>query len=377
MKTAILSCFHPFRGGIAQFNASLVQELGKGHEVRAFNFTRQYPSFLFPGKTQYVTPQDEAAAVESTPLLDTVNPFSWAAAAREIRRWNPDVLLVRYWMSYFAPSLGYVARHQAPHCKTVGILDNVIPHERHFFDRPLTSYFLNSLDGAVTLCSEVEKDLRTFSKDLPCTVLNHPVYSHFGSRMPRKEALEALGIDDDSRHNLLFFGLIREYKGLDILIRAFDLLGDGYRLIIAGEPYGSFDRYADLIARCRFREHILLFPEYIRDSQVKKYFSAADLTVLPYRTATQSGIGAISCHFEVPMIVTDVGGLKETIADKGLGTACRECTPECVADAVREYFDNPRLKDKYAAYMKEENRRLSWNGFCKGLIDFVDSIEKR
>lgn len=377
MKTAILSCFHPFRGGIAQFNASLVQELGRQHEVRAFNFTRQYPSFLFPGKTQYVTSRDEAVAVESTALLDTANPFSWDRAAREIRRWNPDVLLVRYWMSYFAPSLGRVARLQAPGCKTIGILDNVIPHERHFFDRPLTSYFLNSLDGAVTLCSEVEKDLRTFRSDIPCIVLHHPVYSHFGNRIPRRQAMQALGLEDDSRHNLLFFGLIREYKGLDVLIRAFELLGDGYRLIIAGEPYGSFDKYAELISHSRFRSQIKVFPEYIRDSEVKNFFSAADLTVLPYRSATQSGIGAISCHFEVPMVVTDVGGLKETIADHGLGTVCRECTPECVAEAVQAYFSNPSLKESYSVSMKEENQRLSWNRFCKGLVEFVDSIKKK
>jgi len=376
LKTAILSCFHPFRGGIAQFNASLAEELGREHEVRAYNFTRQYPSFLFPGRTQYVTPQDEAVPVESEALLDTVGPLSWRKTASAIRRWNPDALILRYWMPYFAPSLGYVARHLSPHSKVIGILDNVIPHERHFFDRALTSYFIASLDGAVTLCSEVARDLESFRADIPHRVLHHPVYSHFGGRIPRKEALEALGIEDDSSRNLLFFGLIREYKGLDVLIRSFGLLGEGYRLIIAGEPYGSFDRYRRLIEESPYASRIHVFPEYIRDSQVKLYFSAADLTVLPYRSATQSGIGAISCHFGVPMVVTDVGGLRETVADKGLGMVCPECSPESVAGAVRTYFGEPSLKERFASCIREENIRLSWNRFCKELVGFIESIKK-
>lgn len=374
MKTAILSCFHPFRGGIAQFNASLAQELGRTHELRAFNFKRQYPSLLFPGKSQYVGERDEASPVQSTPVLDTANPLGWGRAAREIRTWDPDVLLMRYWMPYFAPSLGYVARHQNPRCKKVAILDNVVPHEQHFFDRPLTSRFLGSLDGAVVLCKEVGQDLLSFTGSLPHVVLHHPVYTHFGQRVSREEALKELGLEDSPKHTLMFFGLIREYKGLDILLKAFELLGSGYRLIVAGEPYGSFEPYRKLIDASSHKEDISLYPEFIPDSRVKYFFSAADLAVLPYRSATQSGISSVSCHFGVPMVVSDVGGLKETIADKKLGLVCGEATPENVADAVRQYFATPSLKEIFAEAMDRENKRLSWNGFCKGLTDFVESL---
>ena len=251
MRIAILSCFYPFRGGIAQFNANLFEELGREHDVRAFNFTRQYPTILFPGKTQKVTPEDEAVPIESEALLDTVNPFSWSVTARRIASFKPDVLILRYWMSWFAPSLGSVGRKlkkALPECKVVAILDNVIPHEPHFFDRSFTSWFLKGTDGCVTMCAEVEQDLLRLSPDKKHIVLHHPVYSHFGQRLERSEAVKRLGIKSDNSRNLLFFGLIRDYKGLDVLIRAFSLLDDGdYNLVIAGEPYGSFDKYQALI----------------------------------------------------------------------------------------------------------------------------------
>ena len=375
MKIAVLSCFYPFRGGIAQFNANLISELGRVHEVRAFNFTRQYPNLLFPGKTQYVTPEDEAVPVESKALLDTANPFSWGRTAREIASWKPDVLIMRYWMSWFAPSLGSVARKMPRGCRTIGILDNVIPHEPHFFDRPFTSWFLKSLDGCVTLCGEVASDLLKIRPEARYTVLPHPVYNHFGSRLEKAEAEQLLGIPNkEGSRNLLFFGLIREYKGLDILLRALRLLDSRYRLIIAGEPYGSFEKYQALIDADPDPSRIFLYPQYIRDSKVKKYFSAADLTVLPYRSATQSGISAVSNHFELPMVVTDVGGLKETIGDRGTGLVCKECTPECVAAAIERYFEEPELRESMVENIKKENERLSWNRFCKNLVEFIDSL---
>lgn len=375
MKIAILSCFHPYRGGIAQFNANLFNELGKNNIVRAFNFSRQYPEFLFPGKTQFVTSDDEAVSIKSTSLLDTANPFSWPKAASEIRKWRPDVLIVRYWMSYFAPSLGYVCRHMNPECKVIGILDNVISHERHFWDTPLTRRFIKSLDASVTLCNEVASDLHNMVPDAVCKVLNHPVYNHFGSRMPRKDAEEELGLQHGKR-NILFFGLIREYKGLDILIKAFSELDDNYQLIIAGEPYGSFQPYRELIDGSGTGGRIRCFTDYVKDSDVRKFFSSADLTVLPYRSATQSGVSSISHHFEIPMIVTDVGGLKETIGDTGTGLVCDHCTPEEIAGMIRHYFSSPSVKERCIDNIREENRRLSWDGFCNSLTEFIRTIEK-
>jgi len=371
LRIAVLSCFYPYRGGIAQFNASLYVELGKEHAVRAFNFKRQYPSILFPGKTQYVTPEDEAVPIESEALLDTVNPFSWIRTASAIRKWNPDVLILRYWMPWFAPSLGFVARRMKPSCKVIAILDNVIPHERHWFDPLLTRYFLSGTDKCVTLCKEVGADLLAISPGKPHTVIPHPVYSHFGEKMDRDRALTELGMDPGLK-SILFFGLIRDYKGLDILLKAFDKLGPGYQLIIAGEPYGSFDKYRKLIDGNSGKEHIKVFPKYIRDSEVKAYFSAADVTVLPYRSATQSGISSISYHFEVPMIVTDVGGLKETIGDRGTGMVIPSCEPEQVASAIRLYFSDQHLKDNYIEAIRREKQRLGWGSFARRLTEFTN-----
>lgn len=373
MKIAILSCFYPFRGGISQFNACLFQELGKDFDVKAFNFSRQYPDFLFPGKTQLVTPQDEAVPIESKALLDTANPFTWGSTARAIRKWDPDILVLRYWMSYFAPSLGFVASRMKKTCKVIAVVDNAIPHERHFFDAPLTKYFLKRVNGCIAMCSEVESDIKHLNPSAKCTIIPHPLYSHFGEKLPRDIAEKGLGLKPGCK-NILFFGLIREYKGLDILLEAFRDLPEDYQLIIAGEPYGSFDKYQSIIDSCSGKNRIHLFPEYIRDSQVKNYFSAADVTVLPYRSATQSGISAISYHFEVPMIVTNVGGLQETVGDKGTGIVAERPAPDCIKKEILAYFADKTVKEKCISGIRREKERLSWYNYCKELIQFANKL---
>lgn len=373
MRIAILSCFYPYRGGISQFNANILNELGRQHTVKAFNFKRQYPAFLFPGKTQFVTEDDQAVPVESESLLDTANPFTYLKTARAIEAWKPDLVIMRYWMSYFAPSLGFVARRLKKHCKVISILDNVIPHEPHFFDRPFTQYFLSGSSGSIVMCDEVLKDLRSIRDDLPCRVLPHPLYSHFGEKMDRAEAEKALGLQSGKK-NLLFFGLIRPYKGLDILLEAFRHLGDDYQLIVAGEPYGSFEPYQKIIDSLPGKDRIRLIPEYIRDADVKKYFSAADVSVLPYRSATQSGISSISYHFEVPMIVTAVGGLTQTVGDTGTGLVAPEATPECILREIRRYFESDELRQECIQHIRQEKDRLSWTRFCSELVAFAQSL---
>jgi glycosyltransferase involved in cell wall biosynthesis len=373
LKIAILSCFYPYRGGISQFNACLYGELSKTHDVKAFNFRRQYPEFLFPGKTQYVTADDEAVPVESVSLLDTANPFTYHSTYREIRDWKPDVLIVRYWMSYFAPSLGYITRKMKKHCKVISILDNVVPHEQHFFDTPLTRYFLKGSTGCVTLCDAVSKDLLRISPDARYTVIQHPLYSHFGEKKDRTEAEDKLGLVHGKK-NILFFGLIRTYKGLDILLEAFGMLPEDYQLIIAGEPYGSFDRYQEIIDRIPGKERISMNLKYIKDSEVTNYFSAADVAVLPYRSATQSGISSISYHFEVPMIVTDVGGLKETIGNRGTGLVASEGTPDTIRTEILRYFSDPRIKEECVRNIRLEKERLSWKTFARKLTDFIGQL---
>ena len=373
MKIAVLSCFYPYRGGISQFNACLYGELSKEHIVRAFNFKRQYPEFLFPGKTQFVTDDDEAVPVESTSLLDTANPFTYHSTYKAIRDWKPDVLIVRYWMSYFAPSLGYITRKMKKHCKVISILDNVIPHEPHFFDTPLTRYFLKGSTGSVTLCEAVAKDLLKIRAESRHTVIQHPLYSHFGKKIARKEAERKLGLAPGKK-NLLFFGLIRTYKGLDILLEAFGRLSDEYQLIIAGEPYGSFEKYQEIIDNLPNKDRIFMDLRYIKDSEVTDYFSAADLAVLPYRSATQSGISSVSYHFEVPMVVTDVGGLKETIGDRGTGLVASEGTPDAVRDEILKYFEDSSIREGCIAAIRQEKERLSWNTFARKLTDFIEAL---
>lgn len=375
MRIALLSCFHPFRGGISQFNASLYLELGKTHTVKAFNFKRQYPDFLFPGKTQYVTKDDDAVPIESEALLDTANPFTYGLTCKAILGWKPDLVIISYWMSYFAPSLGYISRRLKKHCKVISIMHNVIPHEPKFFDAPLTRYFLSGCTGNVTLCDEVAEDLGRLSPKARSVTLFHPIYGHFGEKLPREDAERLLGLAPGKK-NLLFFGLIRDYKGLDILLEAFGKLDEGYQLIVAGEPYGSFEKYQAIINASSAKDRIKLFTRYIKDSEVKDYFSAADLAVLPYRSATQSGISAVAYHFEVPMVVTDVGGLRQSIGDSGTGLVADRPDAECIAKEIRTFFSDENIRTLCVNSIRAEKERLSWKTFCRRLIDFSDNLYK-
>ena len=373
MKIAILSSFFPLRGGIAQFNAALYTELGKEHDVKAFNFSRQYPGILFPGKTQYVSEKDDTAKVTAEPVLDTANPFSYGKAARTIRKWDPDLLLMKYWMPWFAPSLGYVARHMSPRCKVIPILDNVTAHEKRFFDTALTKYFLGGCDGFVTMSGEVTSDLLALKPDARYLLRPHPLYSHFGEPLAREEACSRLGLRPELK-TLLFFGFIRAYKGLDILLKAFDMLDDTYQLVIAGEPYGSFDSYGDMIGSSPAKDRIHVFTDYIPDSSVKVYFSAADLTVLPYRSASQSGISSVSFNFEVPSVVTPAGGLPASIGDTGTGLVTRDVSPEAVAETITTYFSSGTIREQCKENIRREKDRLSWRAFCKALADFAQTL---
>lgn len=375
MKIAILSCFYPYRGGIAQFNANLYAELGRRHTVKAFNFKRQYPDILFPGRSQYVTEDDEAVPVESDALLDTACPLTWMKTVRAIRAWKPALVLMDYWMSWFAPSLGFVARRLKKDFRVVSILHNVLPHEPRFFDRPLTRYFLSGCTGHLVLSEEVGRDLRRMKAAARMAVLFHPIYTHFGEKIPRAEAERRLGLAPGKK-NLLFFGLIREYKGLDLLIQAFDLLDEDFQLIIAGEPYGSFEKYRRLIEASRGRERIHCHLKYLRDSEVKTFFSAADLTVLPYRSATQSGISAVSYHFEIPLVVTDVGGLREAVEGAGTGLVAEKPEPEAIAEKISDFFSDECIRRQCRISIRGEKERLSWHHFGRLLEDFADTLNK-
>ena len=300
MKIVFLSTFYPFRGGIAQFNSLIYREFQKKNEVEAITFKRQYPDFLFPGKTQLVTKEDIADPIPSKRWLDSINPFSYFNTGLKIKKLKPDLLITKYWMTFFAPSLGFVLGMQSKKTKRIAILDNVIPHEKRFYDNFCNRYFLNRNDGFIVMSEKVKQDLLYIKPDAKFLFINHPIYNQFGEKIARKDALEKLGISDKNEMKiLLYFGIIRDYKGLDLLLKSLSMLDDSYFLLIAGDVYGSFDKYTKIIHENNLSHRIALFNHYIDDESVKYYFSAADVCMLTYKSATQSGITNISYHFEL------------------------------------------------------------------------------
>ncbi|HLB00603.1 MAG TPA: glycosyltransferase [Bacteroidota bacterium] len=373
MKICYLSTFYPYRGGIAQFNASLYRALGERHEVTAFNFTRQYPDMLFPGKSQYVQPGDIADPVETRRTLDSINPLSFFKTAAAINRLSPDLLVMKYWMSFFGPSLGAVAGRMKPPTKVVTVLDNVIAHEKRFFDVPFTKYFLRRNHGFVAMSSGVEDDLVSLAgPEVRRMRIPHPLYDHFGTKTDAAAARARLGIPPGSRV-VLFFGFIRDYKGLDLLIEAIGALDERYALVIAGETYGSFEKYDAIIRQSPMKKSIFVFNDYIPDSRVPDFFSAADVCVLPYRSATQSGITSIAYHFDLPVIATDVGGLAEDVSGRGTGLVVHRPAAQDLADGIRKYFDSGMIS-VCVEQITRVKREESWSNFAEKLTAFAGSL---
>ena len=370
MRLAFLSAFPPYRGGIAQFSTALVRELRKEHEVEAFTFTRQYPDLLFPGTSQYdIVTTDEIGA---TRVLDSINPLSWKRTAQRMMETKPDVAVLRYWMPFFAPSMGKVAQHlQDAGVKVITIVDNALPHEPHFYDKPLTSWFLKKSDGFIAMTEAVKADIISQYPQARVSLMPHPLYDHFGTPMPPAEARQKLGLPSEARV-LLFFGLIRDYKGLDLLIEAFGKLDERYHLVVAGEPYGDFGGYQQQIEASPQRGHIHLHARFIADAEVPKFFGAADVVVLPYKSATQSGITAIAYHFGVPVIATDVGGLKEALNNGRTGILVPEVSASAVEAGIKQFFDrDPTALRANIAALREE---LSWKRFADGLVEFAQQL---
>jgi glycosyltransferase involved in cell wall biosynthesis len=375
MKIAYLSVFYPYRGGIAQFNANLYRELEKSHQVKAFNFKRQYPKILFPGKTQHIPKDDKALFIESTPVLDSINPFSYGRTARQILKYNPDLLLMRYWMPFFAPSLGWVARRlKHKGCTVVSIVDNLVPHERTFMDKALSRWFLKQNHGCIAMSRTVRDDILSLDPKLPYLLKAHPLYDHFGAPIPSTEAKKQLGLDPN-RKTLLFFGFIRDYKGLDLLLDAFADLGNTYQLVIAGESYGSFEKYGKQIRDLPDPSSVKVFNRYIADSEVPAIFSAADVCVLPYRTATQSGISAMAYHYEVPLIVTPAGGLAEAVEGPGTGLVAAGTDARSVELAIRKFFSMDR--NPFRESIRKEKEILTWEHFAAEITDFVNKVKPK
>ncbi len=368
MKIAYLSTFYPFRGGIAQFNASLFRELEKSEEIKAYTFTTQYPNLLFPGSTQFVQNDDNADKIDAKRILNTINPFSWLLTGNSIADYAPDMLITKFWMPFFAPSLGTVYKlFKKNHTKRVAILDNVIPHEKRLGDIQLIRYFLGNCDNFIVMSDTVKYDLLKLKPDANYIQLPHPLYDNFGNKIDKKEARSKLGIEQ-SKKILLFFGFIRKYKGLDNLIEALNYLEDDYELMICGEVYGSFDEYSDLINQNHLNGRVHLFNQYIADNQVSDYFCAADLCVLPYKSATQSGIVGISYYFDLPVLATNTGSLREMIEPFGAGIMIDKSEPMLIAEGIKRYFgsDTNHIKENIKSYKNV----ASWKNFAEQIKNF-------
>ena len=363
MNVVIIGPAYPLRGGLATYNERLARAFREaGDEVRIVTFSLQYPNFLFPGQTQFSTePGPSDLAIEVS--LNSVNPLSWLAVGRKLRRERPDLVVFRFWLPFMGPALGTVARlvRGNGHTRVVAITDNVIPHEKRPGDGPLTRYFLSACDGFVTMSRSVLSDLQRLGfGHRPALYRPHPLYDNFGLIISKAEAVAALKLPATTGY-LLFFGFIRAYKGLDILLEAFAdkrLAELPIKLIIAGEFYEDAAPYEGLIKRYNLENKIVRATDFIPNDAVVNYFCAADLIMQPYKNATQSGVSQIAYHFERPMLVTDVGGLAELIPDGVVGYVVPP-TPAAIADAVVDFYAQKR-EAAFAAGVREEKKQFSW-----------------
>ena len=372
LKMILVGTAYPYRGGLAVFNERLARSFQEaGYEVELWTFTVQYPNFLFPGKTQYsADPAPKDLTIHRK--LNSLNPFNWLKVGRQLRKANADLVVFAYWMSFFAPCYGVVAR-RLRNVKRIALVHNMMPHEKTILDKLLPPFFVKSMDGFVALSEAVLDDVAKLDKcQKPKAWWPHPIYDHYGPREPRETALERLGLSKDFRY-MLFFGLVRAYKGLDLLIDAF---ADGrlaklpLRLMVAGEFYEGKEDYLQAIKSHGLEDKVVIRDEFVPDSEVKNYFNAADIVVQPYKSATQSGVTQIAYHFETPMLVTDVGGLKEIVPNGKVGYVT-DVDPQQIASALVDFFENQR-HDAFVQHIQVEKQKYSWSR----MVDTVVSVSK-
>lgn len=375
MKITILSAAYPFRGGLAHFTYLLYKELSQNHEVDVVTFKRQYPEFLFPGKSQVEEEIEDAQKIKTEQLVDSINPINWIRAGLKISGRKPDILLINFWLPFFGPSFGTIAKIVSWNKKTriITICHNVKPHEKRIGDKVFTKYMFSSVHNFILLSKRLEQDLKIMKIDAVFKTLFHPVYSIFGSPVSKIEAREYLKINGD--RIILFFGFIREYKGLDNLLRAFAILREimKIKLVVAGEYYHNEEEYKNLIDELKIRDDIFLFNNFIPTNDVKFFFSAADAVILPYNNATQSGIVQIANNFNKPVIATDVGAMSEAVLDNKTGFMVEKKNPAKLAETIIRFY-NENKEEEFVKNIKIESERFSWKNFCDGILSTYEKI---
>jgi glycosyltransferase involved in cell wall biosynthesis len=369
-KVLIIGPAWPLRGGLASFNQRLAWEFqlnSKSCEI--ISFSLQYPNFLFPGTTQFSS-DPAPAGIKIHSWINSVNPLNWISVGRRLKKIKPDIIIVRFWLPFMGPALGTILRQvkKNRHTKIICIADNVIPHEKRPGDKAFTKYFLGSCDAFITMSEKVMKDLRSLESNKPARQVLHPLYDNFGEPVLKTAAREKLAIDPHTR-TIVFFGFIRNYKGLDLLLEAMAdprIKDSNIKLLVAGEFYEDSKVYADIIRAHALERTVHLHTHFIPDEEVRYYICAADCIVQPYRNATQSGVTPLAYHFEKPMIVTNVGGLPAMVPDKQAGLVC-EPNAESIADAILEFYTTG--EDHFIPFIKEEKKKYSWS-------NLVTSIEE-
>ena len=377
-KIIIIGPGHPLRGGLATFNQRLAKEFNDtGNDCTIYSFSLQYPAIFFPGKTQY-SDEPAPAGIKIESIINSINPLNWIKIGDRLRKEKPDIIVVRYWMPFMGPALGTILRKAGKNkiTKIICIADNIIPHEHRPGDSTLTKYFLKSCDAFITMSEKVLKDLHLFEKKKPAIMVQHPLYDNFGEAISKNEARNNLGLAVDEKI-ILFFGFIRPYKGLDILLKAMAdkrIKEAGIKLMIAGEYYEDEKRYSEIIKQLGIEDQLILRTDFIPDSAVRNFLCAADMVIQPYRNATQSGVTPLAYHFEKPMVVTNVGGLPSLVPHEKVGLIT-EPDPTSIADAILRFY---QLGENYfIPHLRTEKKKYSWSNLVNAITKLAEVSTER
>ena len=378
MKITLLGPAHPFRGGIASLNERLAKQLLlEGHEVNIVSFKIQYPSFLFPGKTQFNN-FDASFDFPITREVNSLNPINWFLVGRKIRQAKPDTVIVRFWLPFMAMSLGSICRilRKNKHTKVIALTDNLIPHEKRIGDNFLIRFFTKSVDAFIAMSESVLNDIKLFDTKKPKKLTPHPIYDHYGIIENREIALNNLNLPSSNRY-VLFFGFIRNYKGLDLLLHAFAdeyFVRNKIKLIVAGEFYSNEEKYLSMIHDLALTDQVILRTDFIPNPEVKNYFNAADIVVQPYKSATQSGVAQIAYHFHKPILVTNVGGLAEIVPNEKVGYVV-STNPDEIKSALIDFFSKNRKKE-FENNIITEKLRFNWDKMTKTLYELINELNR-